>query len=167
MLMMATTSNDQAGRCVSRKQAAEALGYTFNPGNWNSGHVSLDDCVVLFVTGDGDYADECKQGPRPNGEFRWSSQNSTTPTGKKGRELIDGTKPVYVFWRKTKRMFNIVRRFEFLGVYTYARHQGSAPMHVTFMPSNQSSPTVDPCAHRDTGRGVCVDCGAILESGDA
>lgn len=115
---------------VKRQDVPAMFGEEFNPGNWMTGHVSLEADVVLFVTGDGDYSSECRQGPKRNGNFVWSSQSSTTPEGKKGAEIIDGEKTVHIFWRETKRKHGC--KFQALGTYVYKSHKGSKPMCVTF-----------------------------------
>ena len=118
---------------VKRQDVPAMFGEEFNPGNWMTGHVSLENDVVLFVTGDGDYSSECRQGPKrrmSGSDFVWSSQSSTTPEGKKGAEIIAGEKTVNIFWRETKRKHG--SRFQALGTYVYKSHKGSKPMCVTF-----------------------------------
>ena len=96
----------EKGRWYKRNDIPVYFGVQYNPGNWASGHVSLEAAICVFVTGDGAYSDECRQGVKGNGNFVWSSQSSTAPEGKKGREIIAGEKPVRIFYRKTKRERN-------------------------------------------------------------
>jgi len=114
---------------LKRQDIPARYGETYNVGNWLTGHVSLDDCVVAFVTLDGgiynDQIDTVKVGE----VVRWTSQNSTTPASKKGREIISG-KPFHFWTRPTKRANG--GRFTFAGVYTYVSHTGSQPMTVDF-----------------------------------
>lgn len=117
---------------VRREDVPAMFGATYNVGKWLQGHVSLDNAVIVFCTGDGSYASECRQGPKKNGSFVWSSQSSTAPDSKKGREILDGEKTVHIFWRETKRKHNC--QFQSLGTYVYKSHKGSKPMCVTFVP---------------------------------
>jgi hypothetical protein len=125
-------NNLRIGNWFKRKLIPELFGEVFNEGNWNQGQVSLKADVCVFVTGDGAYSDECQQGPKRSGNFVWSSQSSTAPEGKKGREIIDGEKPVHIFYRKTKRERNC--QFQYLGAFTYESHKGSKPMCIVFVP---------------------------------
>ncbi len=65
-------------------------GEVYNPGNWRSGHVSLRNHAILFVSlekrADRPQYTEHFEGPDI---FVWSSQMSTAPEGKKkGREIL-------------------------------------------------------------------------------
>ena len=105
-------------------------GEDFNPGNWFSGHVSLDTVVVAFVTLDGAYGDVIN-----DTVAYWTSQNSTDENGKKGREIKSG-KP-FDFWvRQSKRANG--GRFTYAGTFTYVSHEGTKPMRVTFVRVNAS-----------------------------
>lgn len=114
---------------LKRQDIPARYGETYNVGNWLTGHVSLDDCVVAFVTLEGGTYHDQRDGMDGSRIVRWTSQNSTTPDSKKGREIISG-KPFHFWTRPTKRANG--GRFMFAGVYTYVRHTGSQPMTVDF-----------------------------------
>lgn len=118
------------GMTAKRHQIPELYRETYNPGNWNSGHVSLEHHVVLFVTLQGGEYD--KQGDR-GGRFRWTSQNSCKPDSKKGREIVSagsrGAKTVDL-WTRARRS-DVA--FTYRGAVKYDAHTGSAPMRVWFV----------------------------------
>ena len=77
------------GESFKRQDIPPLYGLEYNRGNWGSGHVSVPGRAILFVTLQKDavmtqYADHF-EGPEA---FVWSSQNSTSPEGKKGREIL-------------------------------------------------------------------------------
>ena len=119
---------------TKRADIATRYGVEFNPGNWLSGHVSLENVVVAFVTLDGAYAEAVRLGGRApfspdDNQLVWASQNSTTPESKKGREMISG-KP-FDFWvRESKRKNG--GKFQLAGRFQYVSHTGSKPMRVIF-----------------------------------
>ena len=97
------------GERFKRDQVPGLFGREFNPGNWQTGHVSLGDHVVLFVTlaksdqmaYGSDYDDHFVSPDR----FVWASQTGVGPEGKKGREILDaldtGTR-IHLFVRVKK-----------------------------------------------------------------
>ncbi|MCC5582237.1 DUF3427 domain-containing protein, partial [Microtetraspora sp. AC03309] len=107
-------------------------GEVYNPGNWRSGHVSLDKHTILFVTlqkrADRTQYAEHFEGPDV---FVWSSQLSTKPTGKKGREILESlsTGKSIELWMRRKG--NDVA-FTYLGRVVPLGHEGSEPMLVTY-----------------------------------
>ena len=108
-----------------RADVPALYGEDFNPGNWLTGHVSLENVVVAFVTLDSAYGDVIDD----TGLTYWSSQNSTDENGKRGREIRSG-KP-FDFWvRESKRANG--GRFTFARTFTYVSHEGTKPMQVTF-----------------------------------
>ena len=125
---------DRIGSRFKRQDVPPLYGTEFNPGNWNSGHVSIDDDVLLFVTlhkgnmdQGGDYDD------RLEGEdtLIWSSQASTGPDSKKGREILDSPangKRIHAWIRRRKA--DVV--FEYRGLVTPVSHEGARPMSVRF-----------------------------------
>ncbi len=123
-----------------REEIPELFGETFNPGNWHSGHVVLNDKKVhiLLVTIN-------KQGKAvehryhdyfiDDTHFHWQSQNSTTPQGKKGRELIEHEKlgiGVHLFVREYKLANKKAAPFRYYGKVHFQKHEGSAPMSVVW-----------------------------------
>lgn len=107
-------------------------GEVYNPGNWRSGHVSLDKHTILFVTlqkrSDRTQFAEHFEGPDV---FVWSSQLSTKPTGKKGREILESlsTGKSIELWMRRK---GNDLAFTYLGRVVPLGHEGSAPMLVTY-----------------------------------
>lgn len=128
------------GQEIPREEIPELFGATFNPGNWNSGHVVLKeaDAHVLLITLN-------KQGAGAQHRyidhwidehtFHWQSQNATTPQNKRGRELIDHKKlglSVHLFVRENKLRNGKAAPFTYYGPVEYQRHEGSGPMSVVF-----------------------------------
>lgn len=128
------------GQSFSREDIPPLFGETFNVGNWNAGHVSLADkrAVVLLVTinkqGKGEdhrYLDHWID----NRTFHWQSQNSTTPSSKKGREIVEHAKvgtAIHLFVRESKLASGKGAPFIYHGPVNYKTHTGSSPMSVVF-----------------------------------
>ncbi|MBE0576221.1 MAG: DUF3427 domain-containing protein [Desulfuromonadales bacterium] len=121
-----------------REEIPALFGEEFNPGNWHSGHVVLNDhrAHILLVTLN-------KQGKSEDHRyhdywvdettFHWQSQNNTTPESKRGKELIEHQKKgiaIHLFVRERKLSGNKAAPFTYYGPVTYARHKGSAPMSI-------------------------------------
>lgn len=128
------------GQELPREDIPDLFGETFNPGNWQSGHVFLQGAGahVLLVTLN-------KQGKIQEhryvdhwideNTFHWQSQRSTTPESKRGRELINHRKldlTVHLFVRENKLRNGKGAPFTYYGPVEYQSHQGSAPMSVVF-----------------------------------
>ena len=116
------------GQTDTRADIPRYYGEIYNTGNWNTGHVSLERHVVLFVTLNGAYTG---QGENSDGDaFTWTSQNRCTPESKKGREILKagspGAKRVDLWLRKARGPFT------YQGPVAYRTHDGEAPMLVTF-----------------------------------
>ena len=128
------------GKDLFREEIPALFGETFNPGNWNSGHVILNDqnAHVLLVTlnkqGTSDqhrYADHWID----DNTFHWQSQNSTRPSSKRGREIIEHAKEqrkIHLFIRENKLANGKAAPFTYFGTVTYKSHQGSEPMSIIF-----------------------------------
>ncbi|QSP94333.1 DUF3427 domain-containing protein [Marinobacter salinisoli] len=128
------------GQEIPREKIPELFGATFNPGNWQSGHVFLKDANahVLLVTlnkqGKGvqhRYVDHWID----DQTFHWQSQNSTMPQSKRGRELIEHQKlglSVHLFVRDNKLRNGKAAPFTYFGPVEYESHEGSGPMSVIF-----------------------------------
>ena len=107
-------------------------GEVYNPGNWRSGHVSLDQHTILFVSlqkrADRTQYAEHFEGPDV---FVWSSQTSTKPTGKKGKEILDSlsTGKSIELWMR-RRGDDVA--FTYLGRVVPLSYEGSEPMLVTY-----------------------------------
>lgn len=126
------------GQEFMREDIPALFGEEFNPGNWHSGHVVLNDhrTHILLVTLN-------KQGKSEEhryhdywvdeSTFHWQSQNSTTPESKRGKELIEHQSKgiaIQLFVRERKLTGNKAAPFTYHGPVTYARHKGSAPMSI-------------------------------------
>jgi superfamily II DNA or RNA helicase/diadenosine tetraphosphate (Ap4A) HIT family hydrolase/HKD family nuclease len=123
------------GQSFKRMDVAPLYGQPYNPGNWQSGHVSLPGHAVLFVTlqksqamAYGSQYVEHFEGPE---QFVWSSQESGGPGGKKGREILDaletGTQ-IHLWIRRRKSDV----AFVYLGIVLPLSHDGDRPMSVRF-----------------------------------
>ncbi|WP_068805707.1 DUF3427 domain-containing protein [Thauera phenolivorans] len=126
------------GESFMREEIPALFGVEFNPGNWNSGHVVLPErnAHTLLVTLN-------KQGKSEDHRyldrwidedtFQWSSQNSTTPESKRGREIIEHEKrgiALHLFVREAKLAGGKAAPFVYCGKARYEGHSGSAPMSV-------------------------------------
>lgn len=113
-----------------RMDVADLYGETFNTGNWNSGHVSLDGRVLLFVTlekakGMTQYEDRLVAPDL----LEWSSQKGTTRKSKKGREILEHLESgveVHVWLRKSKGEV----AFVYAGLGILVESEGEKPMRV-------------------------------------
>lgn len=128
------------GQELLREEIPELFGATFNPGNWQSGHIFLKEANahVLLVTLN-------KQGKEKQhryvdrwideATFHWQSQNSTTPESKRGSELINHESlglSVHLFVRENKLRNGKAAPFTYYGPVVYQNYEGSAPMSVVF-----------------------------------
>ncbi|TGN41183.1 DUF3427 domain-containing protein [Marinobacter confluentis] len=135
------------GKDIPREEIPELFGATFNPGNWQSGHVFLKDAAahILLVTlnkqgksADHRYVDHWID----DHTFHWQSQNSTTPQSKRGRELINHKNlglTVHLFVRENKLRNGKAAPFTYFGPVDYQSHDGSEPMSVVFKLSSKES----------------------------
>jgi hypothetical protein len=102
------------------------FGEEFNPGNWNTGQVTLDDDTVLFITlKGGEYANEILADDR----LLWYSQNSATPDSKKGAEILEAMatgRRLHAFCRPGKG------EFAYCGLVVPLEHESEKPIRVTF-----------------------------------
>jgi SOS-response transcriptional repressor LexA len=126
------------GQAFMREEIPALFRQEFNPGNWNVGHVVLNDqrAHVLLVTLN-------KQGKAAEhryhdywvdeSTFHWQSQNSTAPDNKRGKELIEHEKmgiAVHLFVRDGKLAGGKAAAFTYYGPVIYEGHKGSAPMSI-------------------------------------
>jgi superfamily II DNA or RNA helicase/SAM-dependent methyltransferase len=128
------------GDSFMREEIPALFGESFNPGNWNSGHVVLTDqkAHVLLVTlnkqgkaEDHRYLDHWID----DHSFHWQTQNSTTPQSKRGREIIEHERlgiALHLFVRDTKLSGGKAAPFVYHGKVRYQSHTGSGPMSVIF-----------------------------------
>ena len=128
------------GQEFMREDIPSLFNEAFNPGNWQSGHVVMKgkDAQVLLVTLN-------KQGKGSEHQyhdyfvdeqyFHWQSQNSTSPSNKRGREIIEHEKigsKVYLFVREHKLRGKTAAPFMFYGEVKYKKHVGEKPINVTW-----------------------------------
>ena len=123
------------GDSFKRQDIPPLYGLEYNPGNWQSGHVSLPGHAVLFVTLTKSeaiaYGSEYVDHFDGVDTFVWSSQTSTGPAGKKGREILnalDAGTQIHLWARRRKCDV----AFVYLGLVTPVSHEGEKPMAVTF-----------------------------------
>jgi hypothetical protein len=128
------------GQAWLREEIPPLFGETFNPGNWNSGHVVLTarKAHILLVTlnkqgksEDHRYLDHWLD----EHSFHWQSQNSSSPTSKRGREIIDHQRlgmSIHLFVRDARLAGRTAARFVYHGSVSYRSHSGSEPMSVIF-----------------------------------
>jgi hypothetical protein len=126
------------GESFDREDIPPLFGVPYNPGNWNSGQVALDDgkVQVLLVTlnkqgraADRRYLDHWID----DRTFHWQSQASTTPEGKRGRQIIEHRTlgiQIHLFVREARLAAGKAAPFVYHGRVTVRTHSGSRPMTV-------------------------------------
>jgi hypothetical protein len=128
------------GHFFDRKEIAKLFDQEFNPGNWNSGHVVLNDgkVHVLLVT-------ISKQGKEEDHRyvdhwidqrtFHWQSQNQTGANDNRGRSIVQHQAlgiAIHLFVRSTRLASGKAAPFQYCGPARYISHSGSKPMSVIF-----------------------------------
>ena len=128
------------GQQFLREAIPPLFGTTFNPGNWNAGHIVLQDgkVHVLLVTlnkqgkaADHRYVDHWID----DHTFHWQSQNQTGPDDARGRSLVEHARrdiAIHLFVRETKLANGKGAPFLYCGPVRYVSHTGSKPMSVVF-----------------------------------
>lgn len=128
------------GQAFKREEIAALFGEEFNPGNWNNGHIALNDKkahVLLVTLNKQGKAEEHKYLDHwiDDSHFHWQSQNGTTPESKRGQEIIRHKEKgiaIHLFVRETKLQGGKAAPFVYHGKATYLSHSGSSPMSVRF-----------------------------------
>ncbi len=126
---------DRVGEAFTRQDTAPLFGVEYNFGSWGqSGHVGLPDDTVLFVTlvkdpekSGAEYVDRFESSEL----FHWTSQSTTAPEGKRGREITDALdtgRRIHLFVRRDRS----TSAFLYCGLVVPLRHEGSKPMTVWF-----------------------------------
>ena len=128
------------GQHFLREDIPPLFGASFNPGNWNAGHVVLQDgkVHVLLVTlnkqgkaADHRYVDHWID----EHTFHWQSQNQTGPEDSRGRSLVEHERrgiAIHLFVRETKLANGKGAPFLYCGPVRYVSHTGGKPMSVVF-----------------------------------
>ena len=128
------------GQLFQREDIPALFGEEFNPGNWNVGHVTLNDKkahVLLVTLNKQGKAEEHKYLDHWIDEhhFHWQSQNATTPESKRGQQIIEHARrgiAIHLFVRDGKLAGGKAAPFVYHGRATYESHLGSGPMSVVF-----------------------------------
>jgi superfamily II DNA or RNA helicase len=130
----------QLHQAFMRADIPPLFGLEFNKAIWETGHVCPKDTThqVLLVTLN-------KQGKSKNEQyhdyfideetFHWQSQNSTGPTGKKGKGIVEHRaqgSQVQLFVRKNKLQGGKAAPFTYCGQVDYQSHKSEKPMNVTW-----------------------------------
>ena len=117
-----TSTTPQIGTTAKRVEIAELYHDEYTPARWWTGWVEVDGTILLLVTETGGkYGSQGRVLPLSN--YRWVSQNGMSSQSKRGRMLIEGTKPIHLWTRQEKG-----DRFRFQGVHAYHSHSGDKPM---------------------------------------
>jgi len=130
----------QLHRIFMRAEIPPLFGLEFNKAIWETGHVcpkgTTDQILLVTLNKQGknkseqyhDYFIDDKT-------FHWQSQNSTGPTGKKGKGIIEhraqGSR-VHLFVRKNKLQDGKAAPFNYCGIVDYQSHKSEKPMDVTW-----------------------------------
>lgn len=128
------------GQAFLREDIPQLFGEAFNPGSWNSGHVTLNDKkahILLVTLSKRGKAEEHRYVDHWIDEhtFHWQSQNATTPANKRGQEVIHHQErgiDLHLFVRNEKLAAGKAAPFVYQGKVIYRSHQGTGPMSVTF-----------------------------------
>lgn len=130
----------QVGQRFMREDIPPLFGAEFNPGSWNSGHVVIAErkAHVLLVTLNNQGKTVAMR--RHNfwidaQHFQWESQKSTSPTNKRGKEIINHLAlgiDLHLFVRENRLEGGKAAPFRYHGKVQYQSHSGSEPMSVVF-----------------------------------
>ena len=109
-------------------------------GSWNVGHVVLNEKkvhVLLVTLNKKGKALEHRYHDHwiDQQTFHWQSQNATTPTSKKGQEIVGHDAmgiAIHLFVRETKLEGGKGAPFVYHGLASYQSHTETNPMSVTF-----------------------------------
>lgn len=127
------------GQPFMRENIPPLFGEVFSTGNWQSGHVVLEQRkahVLLVTLNKQGKAQEHRYHDRWIDEktFHWQTQNQTHPGNKRGREIIAHQSlgiSIHLFVREHKLAAGKAAPFVYHGRVAYQSHEGSEPMSVT------------------------------------
>ncbi|MCP4433422.1 MAG: DUF3427 domain-containing protein, partial [Gammaproteobacteria bacterium] len=113
----------------------------FNTGLWQSGHVCPKNCrdqfLLVTLNKQGKIKDHQYHDYFIDQEnFRWQSQKSSSPSGSKGKAIINHATNeswVHLFVRKNKLEAKKGAPFIYCGKLKYLRHKGEKPMNVEWL----------------------------------
>ena len=120
-----------------REQIPPLYGHAFSTGSWNQGFLVQGKDVFLLATLNKDGLVQAQRyedsfaGPA---QFRWHSQNQTSPQSRAGR-IISGKEPgyaVHLFVRATKKRGPAAAPFIYCGDVDFVEWTGSKPISVTW-----------------------------------
>ena len=120
-----------------REQIPPLYGHTFSTGSWNQGFVVQGKDVFLLATLNKDdlvEAHRYEDGFSGPSQFRWQSQNQTSPQSRAGR-IISGQEPgyaIHLFVRATKKRGQAAAPFIYCGDVDFVDWEGSQPISVTW-----------------------------------
>ncbi len=128
------------GQSFMREEIPPLFGETFNTSVWQAGHIVLNEKkqIILLVTLSKRGRIEAHRYQDhwiDNSTFHWQSQNQTSPTNKRGNEIINHSNlgfQVHLFIREEKLLGGKAAPFVYYGLVDYVSHQGSNPMSVRF-----------------------------------
>lgn len=130
----------QIHQAFMRADIPSLFGLQFNKAIWEVGHVCPKDTTdqILLVTLN-------KQGKNKNEQyhdyfinedtFHWQSQNSTGPTGKRGKGIVEHRaqgSQIQLFVRKNKLQDGKAAPFTYCGQVDYHSHKSEKPMDITW-----------------------------------
>ena len=124
----------------AREQIPRFFGEAFNPGKWNAGHITAPTGeakhIILLVTMEKadmmeghQYADQFLS----DSVFEWQSQNATTRTSKKGKQLSEHKLlglDIHLFIRKTKKLGGNAAPFTYFGKVDFMDWEGDKPITI-------------------------------------
>jgi SOS-response transcriptional repressor LexA len=128
-------------RSFFREEIPDLFGLEFNTGLWQSGHVCPkihpDQFLLVTLNKQGKIKDHQYHDYFIDQEnFHWQSQNSSAPTGTKGKAIINhalNNSRVHLFVRKNKLEANKGAPFYYCGDLKYLGHKGEKPMNVEWL----------------------------------
>lgn len=129
-------------RSYMRKDIPPLFGKEFNPGNWNSGIVRVDEDLVLLTTlkkgalSSGNHYEDRFLSPT---HMQWQSQNKTRRDSDQGL-ILSGQKPnakVYLFVRGEKMRDSLAAPFIYCGQPRFVFWEGEKPITIQWeLPSD-------------------------------
>lgn len=119
---------------MQRRAISELYGADFSPAFQQSGYAPFGHDAVLLVTlskAEMDIGKDYIDAFESPTTFTWSSQATTAPDSRRGREVLDSleTGMRLHLWARADKS---TREFEYCGLIAPINHEGSRPMQVRF-----------------------------------